>query len=234
VKTEGSSPRSRSGTYVLAGSLMMIGATQVLAEPTTPSAAKAAAESPLPPCEACHGAHGEGMAAAHVPRIAGQSAEYLKKQLDDYAEGTRDNPIMRNFARALSEKQRSQFAVQYAAMLAPSGREDTAVNGAQLARGHQLAYQGDEQRRVQACDGCHGPDGTGVLHAAPYIAGQSADYLASALKAFRDGTRKNDAGELMRSVAMQLDAADIAALSTYFSSVSFPANEKSRAAARAN
>jgi cytochrome c553 len=56
------------------------------------------------PCEACHGAHGEGMAAAHVPRIAGQSADYLKKQLDDHADGTRNNPIMANFAKALSEQ----------------------------------------------------------------------------------------------------------------------------------
>jgi cytochrome c553 len=173
------------------------------------------------------------MAAAHIPRIAGQSAEYLKKQLDDYAEGTRDNPIMRNFAKALSEDQRIQFAMQYSAMSAPASRPDTAAQGAQLARGHQLAYQGDEQRRVQACNGCHGPDGTGVLHAAPYLAGQSADYLASALKSFQDGTRKNDAGELMRSVAVQLDAADIAALSSYFANVSFSA-KKSGAAARAN
>jgi cytochrome c553 len=44
------------------------------------------------------------MAAAHVPRIAGQSADYLKKQLDDHAVGTRDNPIMANFAKALSEQ----------------------------------------------------------------------------------------------------------------------------------
>ena len=29
------------------------------------------------------------MAAAHVPRIAAQSTEYLLKQLNDYAQGTR-------------------------------------------------------------------------------------------------------------------------------------------------
>ena len=72
-----------------------------------------------PPCEACHGSHGEGMAAAHVPRLAGQSAEYLQKQLDDYADGTRDNPVMANFAKALSKPQRARFAALYAAMSAP-------------------------------------------------------------------------------------------------------------------
>jgi cytochrome c553 len=172
----------------------------------------------IPPCEACHGAHGEGMAAAHVPRIAGQSADYLRKQLDDYAQGTRDNPIMRNFAKALSRPQRAEMAARYASMSAPFVAQNTS-DAASLARGHQLAYQGDEAKRVQACNGCHGPDGKGVVHAAPYLAGQSAEYLASALTAFRQGTRKNDAGELMRSVARRLDEVDVAAVSGYFGSL---------------
>jgi cytochrome c553 len=183
----------------------------------TPAAAPPAAA----PCDACHGAHGEGMAAAHVPRIAGQSADYLQKQLDDYASGTRDNPIMANFAKALSEPQRAKFAARYAAMSAPYLAQNPIPNAVSLARGHQLAFQGDETRRVQACNGCHGPDGVGVPHAAPYLAGQSAEYLASALKAFQQGTRKNDAGQSMRSVVHGLDDADVAAVSGYFASVSF-------------
>jgi cytochrome c553 len=179
-----------------------------------------AASSGTPPCEACHGEHGEGVAAAHVPRLTGQSAEYLKKQLDDYAAGTRDNPIMQNFAKALSKEQRAQFAMRYALMSAPIPPPLKTPNTHQLARGHQLAFQGDEQRRVPACNGCHGPDGVGVLHAAPYLAGQSADYLASALKTFQQGTRKNDAGELMRSVAKQLNDDDVAAVSSYYANVS--------------
>jgi cytochrome c553 len=172
-----------------------------------------------PPCEACHGAHGEGMAAAHVPRLAGQSAEYLQKQLDDYADGTRDNPVMANFAKALSERQRAEFAARYAAMTAPYLPRTAPLDAVRRARGHQLAYQGDETRRAPACNGCHGPDGVGVAHAAPYLAGQSAEYLAAALKAFRQGTRKNDAGQLMRSVAERLDDGDIAAVTGYFASL---------------
>jgi cytochrome c553 len=57
---------------------------------------------------------------------------------------------------------------------------------------------------------------SGVLHAAPYLAGQSSEYISSALKAFHAGSRKNDAGELMRSVAGHLADADIAAASAYF------------------
>ena len=178
-----------------------------------------AAPAPAPPCEACHGAHGEGMAAAHVPRIAAQSTEYLKKQLDDYARGTRENPVMQNFSKQLSEKQRLQFAAHFASMPVPQGAQFVQLNAVQLARGHQLAYQGDEQHRVQACNSCHGPDGIGVLHAAPYLAGQSAEYLASALRAYQQDTRRNDAGELMRSIAKRLNDADVVALSGYFANV---------------
>jgi cytochrome c553 len=59
----------------------------------------------------------------------------------------------------------------------------------------------------------------GIAYGAPYLAGQSAEYLASALNAFRQGTRKNDAGELMRSVAERLDDADVAAVAGYFASL---------------
>lgn len=199
-------PRNRAG--------LALGSLLIAILPCVNSAA-----APAPPCEACHGAHGEGMAAADVPRLAGQSADYLQKQLDDYARGTRDNPIMRNFAKALSEQQRAQFAARYASMSAPYIAPSAPSSAVTLARGHQLAFQGDESRRVAACNGCHGPDGVGVPYAAPYLAGQSAEYLAGALKAFQRGTRKNDAGQLMRSVAERLDDADITAVSGYFANL---------------
>jgi cytochrome c553 len=219
-------PRSLAGTALdclpIAIVLCVLAANTVPGPTAKAAAAKpapAAAAAAAPPCEACHGAHGEGMAAAHVPRLAGQAADYLQKQLDDYATGTRDNPIMANFAKALSEQQRGEFAARYAAMSAPYIPQTASLDAVKLARGHQLAYQGDESRRVQSCNGCHGPDGVGVAHTAPYLAGQSAEYLESALKAFRDGTRKNDAGQLMRSVAQRLDDADIAAVAGYFGSL---------------
>jgi cytochrome c553 len=162
------------------------------------------------------------MAAAHVPMIAGQSAEYLKKQLDDYAQGTRENPVMQNFAKQLSEKQRLQFAQRFSSMPAQHGAQIGLLNPVQMARGHQLAYQGDEQLRVQACNSCHGPDAIGVLHAAPYLAGQSSEYLASALHAYQKDTRRNDAGELMRSIAKRLNETDVVAVSGYFANVTIP------------
>jgi cytochrome c553 len=215
----------RAYVHLLIGSMlltMLHGAYAANPTPPSPAAkppAAASAGAATPPCEACHGAHGEGMPAAHVPRIAGQSADYLEKQLNDYAEGTRDNPVMANFAKLLSPQQRAKFAAHFASLSAPNVAESIAINAQQSARGHQLAFQGDEAKRVQACNNCHGPDGSGVPHSAPYLAGQSAEFLASALKAWQQGTRKNDAGQLMRGVAERLNDADVAAVAGYFASL---------------
>ena len=46
----------------------------------------------VPPCQACHGAHGEGNAI--MPRLAGQHADYLKKQLEAFRSTLRANDVM--------------------------------------------------------------------------------------------------------------------------------------------
>ena len=56
-----------------------------------------------------------------------------------------------------------------------------------------------------------------MLHAVPDLAGQSAEYLTSALMSFQQRTRKDDPGKLMTSVAGQLNTADIAAAAAYLS-----------------
>ena len=182
----------------------------VAAKPRTVNAA---------PCEACHGPNGEGRPAAPFPRLAGQSADYLEKQLRDYADGSRNNPIMQNFAKGLSDSERAALSTYYASLASPYAVQAAPGDARQLARGHQLAFEGDESERVQACNNCHGPGGSGVPYSAPYLAGQSAEYLASALRSWQQGTRKNDDGQLMASVAARLSAADITAASSYFASL---------------
>jgi cytochrome c553 len=182
------------------------------AEATAPASAKV--------CQGCHGVHGEGNAPAAIPRLAGQSAEYLRKQLEDYASGDRANPVMRNFAKPLTHADIEALATYFSTANAPrTAAVPSTASAAELHLGRRLAEQGSEAERVQACNGCHGPDGVGVLHAAPYLAGQSAQYLTSALTSFQQRTRKNDPGKLMTSVAGQLNASDIAAAAAYFSSL---------------
>jgi cytochrome c553 len=206
--------------------LLALGASVIIADAAPaaagPQSAKRAGPAAAVVCQGCHGANGEGVPAAKIPRLAGQSADYLDKQLRDYATGARGNEVMQNFAKPLSEVDRAAAAAYFASLTAPSIAPNPRATDLQLARGHQLAHQGSEPERVQACDNCHGPDGSGVPHSAPYLAGQSADYLAAELQLWREGKRKNDAGKLMSSVAQQLNDADVSAVSAYFASLGAP------------
>jgi len=181
--------------------------------------AVAAAPPEAATCQACHGAHGEGMVDGAKPRLAGQSAYYLDKQLRDFASGARDNAIMSAIAKSLNDQTRAKLVAYYAALPVPAATEHSAPTAAQAWRGHQLAIEGAEGKRVQACNNCHGPDGSGVSLSAPALAGQLAPYLAAQLKSWQQGSRKNDAGNLMSSVAARLDDADIAAVTAYYASL---------------
>jgi cytochrome c553 len=167
-------------------------------------------------CQACHGAHGEGMVDGDKPRIAGQSAHYLDKQLQDFASGARDNPIMGAIAKGLNDQTRSKLVAYYASLPVPAPLKSVSPTPARAARGHQLAIEGSEGKHVQACNNCHGPEGSGVALSAPALAGQLAPYLAAQLKSWQQGGRKNDAGSLMTTVVARLDDADIAAVSSYY------------------
>lgn len=68
---------------------------------------------------------------------------------------------------------------------------------------------------AKACVGCHGADGNSLSPAFPKLAGQHAQYLETALKAYRDGTRHND---MMNRFAKNLKDEDIKAIAAYFSS----------------
>jgi len=168
-------------------------------------------------CVSCHGAHGEGYAASGAPRIAGQSFRYLRSQLTKYATGMRRDPIMGAMAGALTDAQRADVAAYYASLAIPRSGV-TEQSGAQLlARGAQLAREGDPAHQVQACASCHGADGMGTPPKAPYLAGQSAEYLTAALKEWRDQQRDPGSKKAMAKVAHQLTEGDVTAVAVYFS-----------------
>jgi thiosulfate dehydrogenase len=171
------------------------------------------------PCQACHGSKGEGMADGERPAIAGQAASYLDKQLRDFASGARENPIMAAIAKMLSAADHAQVVQYYSSLPKPAALPGSPPTDRQYVRGHQLAIEGAEARHVQACNNCHGPEGSGVSFSAPTLAGQLPSYMATQLKSWREGSRKNDAGSLMSSVAKGLDDTDIAAVTSYYASL---------------
>ncbi|MFV9654218.1 c-type cytochrome [Pseudomonas sp. NY15366] len=65
-------------------------------------------EEGMPACTGCHSPDGAGLAAAGFPKLGGQHAQYVAKQLTDFREGNRTNDgdamIMRAIAAKLSNK----------------------------------------------------------------------------------------------------------------------------------
>jgi cytochrome c553 len=57
----------------------------------------------VPACATCHGAHGEGNSI--IPRLAGQHADYLKKQLEAFRSTLRDNAIMHANTKDMTDTQ---------------------------------------------------------------------------------------------------------------------------------
>ena len=175
------------------------------------------------PCMACHGADGEGMAAAGNPRLAGLDATYLQRQLDDFASGTRANPVMQPSASALSKDERAAMAKYYSSMPVPAHAAAAApADGV----GAWLATRGDWSRDLPGCDQCHAPGGVGVGANFPPLAGQSAAYIEAQLRAWQHGTRRNDPLALMQHVAKALTPQEIKAVSGWFAAQPLPAKKE--------
>ena len=67
------------------------------------------------------------------------------------------------------------------------------------------------------CATCHGVDGNSLLPMYPHLAGQQAQYLESAIKAYRDGQRGGGAAAIMTPMVATLSDQDISDLSAFFS-----------------
>jgi cytochrome c553 len=167
----------------------------------------------VPACSSCHGAHGEG--AGTFPRLAGTGQAYLLEQLDDFASGKRQSPIMQPFAQKLAPAERAAVASYFASLPPPLKAIDKepATPG---DAGAWLATRGRWRDQVPACAQCHGPGGSGVGPNLPPLAGLPADYVTAQLNAWRAGTRAPGPLGLMQGVAKKLTDADVAAVAAYY------------------
>jgi len=162
-------------------------------------------------CGACHTADGSRGAPAN-PILQGQHAAYLVKQLREFKEGKRKNPVMNGFASTLSDDDMRNVAAFYASKKAKPGaakHKDTIRLGEQIYRG------GIAEKQVAACAACHGPTGAGIPDQYPRIGSQHADYIESQMNGFRAGTRTNSAQ--MTAVAAKLSDVEIKAVADYIS-----------------
>lgn len=177
-----------------------------------------AGESKAAVCAACHGADGNSIIEAN-PKLAGQHANYLVKQLAEFklaaetgGEEGRYDPVMTGMAAPLSQQDMLDLAAYYSSQEPTPG----ATPEEYIEVGEALYRGGDETRGITACIACHAPTGNGVrLAGFPDISGQHIAYIKNELEAFRSGTRDNDMNGMMRDIAQKLTDQDIEILSNY-------------------
>lgn len=137
-------------------------------------------------CAACHGAQGEGNVAMNGPKLTGQSAWYLKRQINNFKHGrrgTHDDDVygkqMAPMVATLVDERAVDNVVAYIRSL-PDQKPIATVDG-DAVHGAKI---------FEGCIVCHGDTGEG-RHAtnAPRYAGMNDWYLARQLKNFQDGIR---------------------------------------------
>jgi len=160
-------------------------------------------------CASCHAADGNSNTPVN-PKLAQQHPEYLVKQLQEFKSGKRANAVMAGFAAGLSEDDMKNIAFWLASQKAKPG---FAKDKELVTLGERIYRGGIQERQIAACAGCHSPNGAGIPAQYPRLAGQHAEYVASSLTAYRDGTRKNNLQ--MSQNAAKLNDREIKALADY-------------------
>ena len=208
AKPETAAPAAAS-TAAAAPAAPAVAAVEAPAKPGDAAAGQAKAAV----CGACHGMDGNS-ADAQYPKLAGQSEEYLVRQLISFKTAKRQNPIMMGMAAPLSTQDMHDIAAYFASKTALPGVADQAL----VARGQALFREGDPKLGVPACMACHSIDGRGNPGAMyPQLTSQHAQYVEATLKAWHDGTTWGDDAhsQIMPAIAKQLTPDDITAVASY-------------------
>ncbi|HRE53295.1 MAG TPA: c-type cytochrome [Candidatus Competibacter sp.] len=192
---------------VIAATCALLGSATVALAAGDPAAGKAKSAT----CAACHTADGNSINPQY-PKLAGQSADYLFKQLQDYKSGARANPIMLGMVAPLSPQDMEDLAAYYASQQVARAAADPKL----APQGEALFRGGNLNSGVAACAACHGAVGAGNPAAKfPALAAQHSEYLEVQLKAFRAMERANDAGQMMRAIAAKMSDPEIKAVASY-------------------
>lgn len=165
-------------------------------------------------CVACHGTDGNS-AAPNFPKLAGQHAGYLLKQLQDIKSGARSVPVMAGMLDPMSEQDLADLAAYYEAQ----PRTPAAAQESLVALGETIYRAGVREKGIAACTACHSPTGAGNGPAKfPSLSYQHAEYIAASLRAFRNDERTNDGDtRIMRDVAARLSDKELDAVASYAS-----------------
>jgi len=165
-------------------------------------------------CAACHGADGNSII-PNWPKLAGQHAAYIERQLGLIKGGDRVVPEMAGIVIGLSDQDIADIAAYYSAQTTASGLADEAL----LVTGENLYRAGIASKDVPACMSCHGPAGQGnPLSGYPSLAGQHSVYSEKMLMGFRAGNvwgADDASSKIMTQVADRLTDDEIKAVASY-------------------
>ena len=194
----------KKAMIILAGAGLIASAGSVMAAGSIANGEKLAGR-----CVGCHGVGGNSSNPAW-PKLAGQDAGYIVKQLADFKSGARKNPMMSGQAAGLTKAQMADLGAYFAAQKVTVGAKDEKL--AKL--GENLYRGGNSKTGVAACMACHGPAGTGIPPRFPSVSGQHATYTAAQLRAFKRGSRTND-NNIMTQIAFRMSLDEISAVAAY-------------------
>ena len=160
-------------------------------------------------CITCHGPKGQS-AVGTWPKLSAQHAAYTTKQLKNFKDGSRANPVMMGMVATLTEQDMQNIS---AFLVKQPASEGVAQNKATIELGQSIYRGGIAAKGVPACAACHSPTGAGIPAQYPRLGGQWADYSYTQLIAFREGTRKNS--NQMTIIATKLSDQEMKAVSDY-------------------
>src|SRR5450631_319569 len=175
----------------------------------TASGAKAAAPDPVQAgktaAAGCAGCHGEGGVSKTpgMPSLVGLDPKYLVAAMKAYKNGQRKNDMMKSMLASVTDASMNNIALYYG--LQQPARATTPAAGDKAAG----------ETAGAACAGCHGPDGVSGNPTTPSLAGQDAQYVASALQAYKQGARSD---ETMKGLAAALDDGAVKNLAAFYAS----------------
>lgn len=162
-------------------------------------------------CFICHGIEGESSSPV-FPRLAGQHASYVARQLADYKSGKRRNDTMQAMASDLTDEEMRLLGMYFES----KPNRAHAVADPELAQVGRFVYQrGNPYSGVAACADCHGAAGHGT-DKLPRLGGQHAQYVENQLKAFSKRERSND-NAVMHTIASKLTELEAKAVAAYVS-----------------
>jgi len=184
-----------------------------------------AGEKKIAMCEGCHNLpryQASFPEIYKVPMIAGQNAKYIAAALAAYRKGERKHPTMRAIAGSLSDQDIADVAAYYAQLGSPAGSAAAAAPAASAAPAHEPPAQVAKLLAQANCASCHGSNYSAPIDPSyPKLAGQHADYLYVALKAYQTDHNplmgRNNA--IMMGMARPFTHPEIKAIAAYLGSL---------------